>query len=88
MLPSDLVNPSFNALRERGNSAQVNFKERGESVFAVTYRKLKVKSRSNGEFKDKPLGPYRWKAYYPLRLKGKEPKDLVEVELELDEEPE
>lgn len=93
ILPSDLVDPSFNAVRERGGSARVDFKEKGESVFAVTYRKLKIKSRSSGEFKDKPLGPYRWKRY-GTELASAETRtrsslvktdDVLEVQLELDE---
>ena len=99
ILPSDLVDFSFNALQERGNSAQMDFREEGESVFAVTYRKLDVKKRSSGKFNDKPLGPYMWKRYGPYlshirpRLKGlkvEEKYDLLEVklELELDEDSE
>ena len=87
MLPLNAFNPSFNASRARDASDRIDYREEGEAVFAVRYRKLKFKSRSSGDVKGMKLGPNIWKRYSAY-LAEPATDDFLEVELEKEEEEE
>lgn len=84
ILPSDAVDPSAGFSRQRDRAAKVDYEVEGESVFAVTYRLLKINEHASNVELSKTM----WKRYSALRTSKSTTDDKSILEVAFEDDPE